>query len=243
MKTRIIAVLTLISVFIPLTGRAQALWTSAEFRAPLSKTWRVGAEAEYRTADGLDGSDRWSLAVGADYRLKFLRLDIGYKFIEKRTDETATRKGNIIPAYWTDRHRLYASVTGKLNIGRLTLSLRERYQFTRRMGKWVPKYASDGVTAKDDEHISFKSNSILRSRIAADYNIRKSRFTPEASVEFFDNLDDGFRVDKIRFTAGTDFRINRHNSLSIFYRYILVPSRSDSDDRGNVIGIGYVFKL
>lgn len=223
---------------------SQSLWTSADFKYGFTKQWSVGAGAEYRTTDAFKASDRWMLGVGVDYKpIKFLKLDAGYKYIRQHSPLQTTKKGNIIPAYWYDRHRVYVSATGKLKFGRFDLSLRERYQFTQRIGKWVPKYASDGVTPKDDEWISNKSKHLLRSRLECEYGMKKSKFKPSISVELYDNLTENFMVEKIRYTIGCEYKINRHNSIDLFYRYIQVPSHGDTEDSGHIIGIGYNFKL
>ncbi|MDE6243828.1 MAG: DUF2490 domain-containing protein [Muribaculaceae bacterium] len=223
---------------------AQSLWTSADFKYGLTKQWSIDAGAEYRTTDALKSSDRWSLGVGVGYKpMKFLKFDAGYKYIRQHSTLETTKKGNIIPAYWYDRHRIYVSATGKLRLGRFDLSLRERYQFTQRVGKWVPKFDSDGLTPKDDEWISNKSKHVLRSRLECEYDIKKSRFTPSVSVELYDNLSDKFNVERIRYTVGCAYKINKHNSVDLFYRYIQVPSTGNPEDRGHIIGIGYNFKL
>lgn len=121
--------------------------------------------------------------------------------------------------------------------------MRESYQFTQRIGKWIPKYASDGITPKDDEWIASKSKHMLRSRVECEYDIRKSRFTPGLSIELYDNLSDRFAVEKIRYTAGCSYKVNKHNAIELFYRYIQIPSAKDSGEGGHVIGIGYLFKL
>lgn len=226
------------------TVSAQSLWTSADFKYGFIKKWSVGAGAEYRTTNHLENSDRWTLGISVDYKpIKLLKFDAGYKYINQRNPLEYTKKGNMIPAFWYDRHRVYASASARLKLGSFGLSLRERYQFTRRIGKWVPKFGSDGVKPKDDEWFAYKSKHILRSRLECEYDIRKSRFTPAVSVELYDNLGDRFSVEKVRYTAGCAYKINKHNSVELFYRYIQVPSADETEEKGHIIGIGYSFKL
>lgn len=82
---------------------------------------------------------------------------------------------------------------------------------------------------------------MLRSRLEAEYNIRKSRFTPFASYELYNSLSSGFSRDKSRWTVGTDYKFNKRHSLSLFYRYI--DTQDDDDPSTHIIGIGYKFKL
>lgn len=239
MKTRFW--LSLIMLLSGLHCFSQALWTSADVKKSFGKHWGLGAEVEYRTHDGFDGTDRITFALQGDYKFSFLKIDAGYKYILGHTLDETTRKGNIIPSYWINRHRAYLSVSGKLKLGRFGLSLRERYQFTHRIGKWVPKFASDGVTSKSDEWISSKDKHTLRSRLFCEYSIKKSRFTPFVSVEVYDNLSSGFEVEKCRYTVGSEYKINKRNRLELFYRFI--QGVEAGEENTNVIGVGYSFKL
>lgn len=226
----------------PLASQAQALWTSASLKTtPINKHWGLDAEIEWRTKNQFNGTDRATFSISAEYKYRFLKIDAGYKFMINRTDDRITNKGNYIPAYWIGRHRYYASLTGKLKLGRFEFSLRERYQFTHRLGKWVPKYASDHFTPKQDEWIAPKDLHVLRSRLACEWNIRKCRFTPFASVEIYDDLCAGFDIAKLRYTIGTEYKINRHNRVELYYRYL--QGVETGEESLNIIGIGYSFKL
>lgn len=239
MKSKLLALLICIAAVLPAT--AQALWTSASFKSSFGQSWGVGADVEYRTHNKFESSERVTFGVSGEYKHQYFKIDAGYKYMIGHTLEETTRKGNVIPPYWIGRHRVYASVSGKLKLGRFGLSLRERYQFTHRLGKWVPKYASDKTTPKDDEWIAQKDKHMLRSRLECDYNIRKSKFTPFASVEFYDNLSRGFEVEKVRYTIGSEYKISRHNRVELFYRF--VQDVNDGSGNCNVIGVGYTFKL
>lgn len=222
-------------------AHSQELWTSADFSAGFGKKWEVGAEVEYRTHDALKSTERVTIGLSGEYKQKYFKIDAGYKYIMSHTLEEETRKGNIIPPYWIGRHRVYASVTGKIKAGRFSLSLRERYQYTHRLGKWVEKYEPDGETRKDDEWIAPKDKHILRSRLHCDYNIRKSKFEPFASIELYDNLSRQFSVEKVRYTIGSEYKINKHNRVELFYRF--VQGVEAGTDNQNVIGVGYTFRL
>jgi opacity protein-like surface antigen len=233
-----IALLSVCSVAV----QAQSLWTSAEFKAKLGKSFGTFAEVGYRTTDGMDDAQRIDASLGLDYKIvKPLKIAADYTYIHQHQEAGVTSRGNIIPSYWQPRHRFDFDVTGTLKLNRISLSLRERYQLTHRAEKSVAKYESDGVTRKDDELIEGKTTHILRSRLQADYDIKNCDFTPFVSVEVYNSLSDGFSYDKSRFTAGCEYKINRHNSLSLYYRYI---NRNDDDERsGHVIGVAYKFKL
>ena len=224
------------------TLKGQSLWTSAEFKARIIKRVNVFAEGEYRTTDKLASTDRWAGTAGIDYRpWRFLKMTAGYTYIHQHEETEVTKKGNIIPAYWQPKNRSFFALTGSYDWKRFTLSLRERYQYTHRKEQYVPKFDDDGITQKNDELVVGKHKHLLRSRLELEYNIRKSGFSPYISCELYNSLSDGFVLDKTRWMAGTSYKVNRHNSISLYYCYI---NKSDDDEAsGNVIGIGYRFRL
>lgn len=222
--------------------QAQSLWTSAGMDFKVAKNLNGYVEGEYRTGDKLSGTDRWTLGLGLDYKLcPYIKIGASYKFIDRYKDSRTTKKGNIIDSYWQPRHRLSFDVTGNYKFGRLRLSLRERYQYTHQTEQTVAKYDGDDGSQKDDELIEAKDKHTLRSRLKAEYNIRKSALTPFASIEIYNSLNNGFASEKLRYTLGTDISLSKRHTLSVFYRY--VDSRDDDDDDMSVIGIGYKFSL
>ena len=60
-----------------------------------------------------------------------------------------------------------------------------------------------------------------------EYNIKNCPFTPFASCELFNSLDDGLSNQKIRWTIGTNFALNKKNSIEVYYRY---QKKSDDDE-------------
>ena len=179
--------------------------------------------------------------------------------------------GNLIPKhknvdspYWYTRHRATASLTGSVKWGRFKFSLRERYQFTHRMRsycdreRWyydpyhkmfpedVPEYyvdddpESDGYSYMTDTKKA-KSDHKLRSRLSVSYDIKQCPFEPFAEVEVYNELDNAFAYDKIRYTVGADYKINKEHKLTFYYRY---QDYADIDEvSGHVLGIGYAFEF
>ena len=135
----------------------------------------------------------------------------------------------------------HLSLTGKLNWQRFEFSLRERYQYTYRTSQLVSKYDGDDGSQKADEEITGKGKNVLRSRLQAEWNIKKSRFAPYASCELYHSMSDSWALDKTRWTLGTGYKINKKNSLDFFYRY---QNHADDDEtNGHVVGAGYTFKF
>lgn len=218
------------------------VWISAEAKKKIFPGFDAFVEGEFRTCDGLQNVERWSATAGVSYRvMPWLKADGGYTFIYSNRSGELTKKGNWIPSYWSPRHRFTASLTGRYTWNRLELSLRECYQFTHRTALSVPKYDGDDGTRKNDEEISAKSKNVLRSRLQAEWNIRKSPFSPYASCELYHNMTDGWALDKTRWTLGTGYKINKKHALDFFYRY---QNRSDEDEtNGHVLGAGYKLKF
>ena len=161
---------------------------------------------------------------------------------------------NVDAAYWTARHRATASLTGSFKLGRFKFSLRERYQYTYRMpsqcdreryyyfyfpptmAEWDmenPEYTTDEKKAKSDHK--------LRSRLQVSYNIKGCPLEPFAEVEVYNQLDNSFAYDKIRYTVGTEYKIDKKNKLKAYYRY---QDSADIDEvGGHVLGLGYAFEF
>ncbi len=219
------------------------LWTSAEVKKKLFPGFDINAEGDFRLRDNLKTVNRWAVGGGASYRLfSFLKADAGYQYIQFQHPEETTKKGNYIPAYWSPRHRATFSLTGTHSFDRFKISLRERYQYTYRVGISVPKYSSEEMTKqKDDEEIDSKSISVLRSRLQLEYNIRKSGFTPYASGELYNSLDKGGTLKKIRWTLGTEYKLSKKSAFDVYYLY---QDESDEDEaNGHILGVGYKLKF
>lgn len=232
----LIAAITLVSV----NSNAQSLWTEADFKMKITKNLSASVGGEYRTFNKLDGTERWVASAAVDYSLgKYLKIGALYSFIYRHVDERITNKGNIVSAYWQPRQRFAFSITGSYRWNRFTFSLRERYQYTHHKSMFVEKVGPTGKP-KDDEYIEPKNRNLLRSRLKAEYTVRKTGFVPFVSVEIYNDLK-GFDYNKSRYTIGSEYKINSHNTVELYYRYI---DRSDSDENGgNVIGVGYQFKF
>ena len=217
------------------------LWASAEVKEKIFPGLDASLEGEFRLRNNMRTVERWGGTAGLSYKLfPFLKASAGYTYIYYNHPDKTTGKGNYIPEYGSPRHRVNVSVTGSYKWNRFEFSLRERYQYTYRVGLSVPKYNLKEQVRKENEEISAKSLHVLRSRLQVEYNIRKSPFKPYASCEWFHSLDgEGFK--KIRWTLGTSYKLNKKNSFDLYYRY---QNEADEDETdGHVIGVGYSFKF
>lgn len=215
------------------------VWTNLDFKKKLFNGFDITAGGEFRTEDNSRKVERWGAEIGFDYVFsKGLKAEAGYNFIYNHILERTTSKGNIVSAYWTPRHRGYASLTADIDFGRFNLSLRERYQYTYRPERSVSKYSSSG-TQKDDEIIIGKSKSVIRTRPMIKYNIKRSGFKPYLSFELYNSINDNFSTDKTKLRVGTQYKLNKRHSFDFYYLFM---NHSDDDEpRGHVIGLGYTY--
>ena len=264
------------------------VWASVEASTKLNKQFELSLEGEYRTQDNSMSTERIATGISLSYKNKkvpFLKADVGYSTmsmyglgetnIKYETDDEGgfelDREGNPIPKhmnvdapYWFTRHRATASLTGSVKWGRFKFSLRERYQFTHRMGaycnreRWyynpyhvmfpddIPEYFIDDDPESDSYSYmtnvkKAKSDHKLRSRLAVSYDIKNCAFEPFAEVEVYNELDNAFAYDKVRYTIGAEYKINKENKVKVYYRY---QDYADIDEvSGHVLGLGYAFEF
>lgn len=178
-------------------------------------------EEELRMRDNFQAVDRFSTIAELSYKLNnYLKFGGAYNLINY----------NHPTKDWETRHRYYVYATGSYQLDRFTFSLRERFQSTHRVG------VSETAKRANPKYY-------LRSRLDVEYNIRKSPFEPYASVELYNTLNDpqGNGVDRIRYTGGCKYKLNKQHALQLYYRYI---SYTDDDDYSkHMIGMGYSFKF
>jgi hypothetical protein len=219
---------------------AQEIWTSAGADFSITKKLKAEVEVECRTTDKVEDVARWSVGADLSYRFcKYLKADVGYTFIYQHNGNEYDEDDTYIPYYWQPRQRVQASLTGSYKFGRLAVSLREGYQYTyHRERTTVPTYNALDNSWDLIQEVNSKHKGYLRSRLELEYNIRKSRFTPFASCELYNDVS-GFDLKKVRYTVGSEYKINKHNGVQLFYRFI--DSRNSTDS--HVIGVGYTYKF
>ena len=278
-SSSIIALLVAIFTFAPFNNvNAQnsddelGVWTTIEASTKISKGLKLDFEAEHRTIDSKGTIDRVTLGAGVSYKItKWLKASAGYIFIYGHTPEEKKIKWddalvndfgtfydyNIDHAYWTDRHRAHISFSGEYKIGRIELSLRERFQYTftnsattdETKYRWQQNFDYNYneteptliLRETTPELKEAKHNVTLRSRLTAKWDISNCKITPFASVELYTRLDDWKGFDKLRYRLGASYKINKDNEISLYY---LFQHENDIDKpRTHAIGLGYSIDL
>ena len=131
---------------------------------------------------------------------------------------------------WSDvnkflRHRVNLDVTGQVSFGQWKLSLRERLMMDAR---------ADEINLLEKNKVDL----VLRSRVQAQYSIPNQPLSLIAKMEVFNTLNAkyfGQYINELRPELGLQWKVDKHNSLTLAYRYNYVYSRSiDMLDSGNV---------
>jgi len=223
------------------------LLLEADAKKEFTKKFSLGFGADLRTRNNFKTMDRWSLGINANYKInKYLKVDAGYKmlftnFREKINYKTSGAYNTWRPSYWGNKHRFYASVTGDYKFSNnIHISLRERWQYTYRPSKTVERWDFDNEEW-EDKYRSAKGKNQLRSRFQIEYDRKRALLTPYANVELYNS----WAIEKIRYTIGSEIRLNSQHSLDVFYRYQNVKNVEDDEYDPNMhyLGIGYKFKF
>jgi len=240
------------------------LWTGVGFGQNLGvKGLSADAELGFRANNNLRNVDRWSAGLGLNYSLcKYLKVGVSYTYLYSYTgserkehykDEAQTNWNgyNQTNAFWRSKNRLAVDLKTSVDVGRFSFGLRERYQLTgynsattsKDKYRFTPIYDMDdkliGYSPKGDperepvfkEH---KTKEYLRSKIDVSYNIRRCPVDPAASVELSNNIRDGFHIDKVRYSVGAEYKMNKKVAFDLFYHF---NDGHDDDVEGNLHAI------
>lgn len=195
---------------------------SAEISKKITSKLTASLEEEFRLCDNFGRIDRFSTTLELSYKVcNFLKGGGAYNLINY----------NHPTKDWEIRHRYYFFLTGSYKLQRFSFSLRERFQSTYRAGvKETAKRANPKL--------------YLRSRLKVEYDIRRSRFEPYASVEWYNTLNDprGNSMDRLKYLIGCGYKFNKRNALQLYYRYVNFTDDDESNNK-QMIGVGYTFKM
>ena len=221
------------------------MWYEVAAEKKLSKKWSGGVEAMFRSRNNMRTADRWSLAIDAEYKIvKKVKASAGYVFLRDNNPEEMDLKSDGFrynkwtPSYWGTRHRFHLDLAGSYDIDRLSLSLRERWQYTYRPEAEGKKYDFDNDTWQP---VKGKGKNVWRNRLQVEYDIAQCKFDPFANVEMF--VDDS-GIQKMRYQVGVDYKYRRQHAFSLTYRYQKV--NTDDDDfevSSHLLGLSYKYKF
>ena len=214
----------------------------------------VGAKLDYKIKEWKElGNGNSQIALKANVGYCFMYgHNLSEKSLKEYKKDINEYNYNIDEAYWTNRNRTYMTLTGEFKVGRFEISLRERLQYTHTGSatteetkyRWEKKGGYNGTWAcnkeVEPEFKEAKNNLSLRSRMSVKYDIPDCKITPFMSAELYTRLDKWQAFDKARYRAGASYKINKDNSISLYYLYQQV---SGNDPNGHAIGFEYSIDL
>lgn len=166
---------------------------------------------------------------------------------------------NLRNSYVDTRHRITASLQAAWELGRLKISVREAYQFTHidsatysvdkyrhddGQTNWTDKNytkiaGSEYYIRTDESGKSAQEKRQLRSRIGLDYDIPHWKFDPFVSYELFNDIDNGFKTEKSRLTAGVEFSFKKMHNFEVAYMW--QNQHDDDEPAGSFVCLSYKF--
>jgi len=219
MKQRIY--LLVLALFFTFSGFAQSqpsTWVELEFSKKIIQNLKVEFNPELRMFGGFE-MDSYILEGGLSYKLhKYLTLAGYYRF---ENEYNYREKREIYE--WEPASRIAFDAKSGFELKRFDFQFRLRYT-----------NGSDFDDTTDDKA------SFFRYRAKVDYDVKNSKLIPFASVEAFHDLI-AKEVDKMRYTGGLAYPINKKNELSLFYR--LQDYSETGKESMNILGIGYSLKF
>lgn len=248
--TAFMAMLTMSCSFLVDRAMAQdddfGIWTEIDLEKKVAKNLTIDGGLELRTRDdGFGDIDRWSLGVGSSYKLTdWLKASLGYSLLNDNNHKV-NNSGKKYADYWGTRHRVSLSLTASQQFGRFTASLRERWQYTYSPEKTVMRYSNVDNDDYDygeevGEHTYHgKAASKWRNRLQLRYKLSKM-WRPFVSGE---STVSGSGLDKMRYTLGTELRLNKSHGFDLYYMYQHSYKDDDSEGNRHVLGIAYTYKF
>ena len=234
----VLAFLLLASAEVKAEGDDFGIWTEANVEKKISRNLSVDVGVEMRTRNHVKTVDRWSGSLGASYKLTdWLKASADYTLLYDN-NEKWNDKQTKVANFWGTRHRFNVALTGSVDFGNLSVSLRERWQYTYRPEKTVERTkVSNGKV--EEKTYNGKGKNVWRNRLQLKYKVT-SMWRPYINGETYVA---GSGLEKYRLSAGTEIRLSKKHSFDV--KYLFQKSCSDDDDEGNrhIVGFGYTFKF
>ncbi len=199
----------------------QALWLSAEVKRELFKDFTVSTELNSRFTEIMGLETRFAEISGAYKLTKWFKPSIAYRIIGNKN-----KYGNV-----TASNRINVNLDFSHNLTkRLELGFRVRYQHAI--------YSSSASTSGS----STEFEKSFRFKPELTYQIKKSRFKPSISGEWFYSLSPSARqytVTRYRLYAGTSIDLKGANELSVNFIYGKPLTGSRAQEW--ILSLGYTF--
>ena len=191
------------------------------------KGLHVSHEEEVRFDNNFGSLDRLQTTIGIDYKVHpNIKLGLGYALINGY--------GASSKSFKNPRHRFMADATGTLHLGNWNLSLKERFQVTRRTGDYnVYQNPKNALMLKSRLKAQYKGfgkvqpyayfelrNYLNAPVIAAAYDgnvyVTLDDYSEEGEAGWFLTGFNGGYVNRLRGSLGTDIRLDKRNTLNFY---------------------------
>ena len=115
------------------------IWYDVDFEKQVTKKFDIDFSLGHRSRENHEVADRISADLGISYKFtEWLKASVGYSLLMDNNHKVNT-SGKKYSDYWGARHRLNVSLTASQSFGDLSISLRERWQYTYRPEKTVDR--------------------------------------------------------------------------------------------------------
>jgi hypothetical protein len=219
-RTKILQLI--LALLLGLSGYAQnnpSTWLELEFSKKVIRNLKIEFNPELRLFGDFK-MDTYVLEGGLSYKLHKYLTVAGYYRYENQWDyknSTGAYKGQV------SSKRIAFDAKSQFDLSRFGFQFRLRY-----------------TNGADFDQTTDDKASYFRYRAKIDYDIKGSKLVPYISVEAFHDLNLK-NVDKVRYTLGGAYPINKNDELSLFYR---LQDYSETDKESmDIIGIGYSLKF
>jgi len=108
-------------------------------------------------------------------------------------------------------------------------------KYDRSFGRFEPSLKISYTNFSDDQ----SDSNMLRYKAAVKYKIRKSKFTPFAGLEAFQETS-GNDLYKMRYFIGTDYKICKKNYIEASYKFDYFQNEFKNK---HIVSIGYKLKF
>jgi|GEM_PF-1487418 len=245
MKNKILLLfLPLLLTFSGYSQNKPSTWFELGFSKEVVKNLKLEFNPELRLQDAFNVDstngfkmDSYILEGGLSYKLNKYLTFAGYYRFEEEYKAKYKRKldanGNkIVP-------KQYGYIYSNNSSNRLAFDIKSGFDLNRFGFQFRIRYTK-GLYVNNDA-------SEFRYRAKIDYDIKGSKLVPFISVELFNDrsvtetdralISGGLKdVDKIRYTGGLAYTINKNNEATLFYR---LQDNRIKDETVNIIGLGY----
>lgn len=226
---------------------------SAGTEMGLAKGLNLSANLLYSLNNDFKSTDKTKFSLTLSYRLYRnkaktfnLKTSLGYEYSKEYMPEKYSVKDKgivwdfddnehkeynvtVTDAWWSPSHRAKFALSGKLKLGRFSLSVREMYRFchTEKVDVYQTKSkyrynSSLGAVAMEDSvrtaEIKGGTNvHLLRSRLEISYNIPHFKANPFIMAEMFNDAASDFQLVRMRYSTGFDMTFNKHQNLCVYF--------------------------